>query len=253
MIFPDLRARETKNAHVEAIEDGWCLRLDQGESNNYRLAQLDNNSSLNRKSFPYKPPFHLKLRARASQTSLPGTWGFGLWNDPFGLSLGSGATRGRLPTLPNTAWFFFASKENYLSFTDRQVGNGAMAAVFRSPLIPTLFLLPALITLPLLKLPTTSRWLRKQASALIDHNAASVNIDLTEWHFYSLSWETNAVIFSIDGNSVFESKLVPQPPLALVLWIDNQFAAWRPDGRVGYGILPTSDDSWVEITNIEID
>jgi hypothetical protein len=42
----------------------------------------------------------------------------------------------RLPALPNTAWFFFASPPNYLSLRDDLPAQGALAAVFRSPRLP---------------------------------------------------------------------------------------------------------------------
>ncbi|HSS96738.1 MAG TPA: hypothetical protein VLK33_06905, partial [Terriglobales bacterium] len=123
MTNAQLSARKTAGARVEEIDRGWRFTLSEGNTSRYRLAQLDNYSKQARPDFPYQPLFDLQLSARASQNALPGTWGFGIWNDPFGFSLGFGGTAGRLPVLPNAAWFFFASSENYLSLSDDQPGN----------------------------------------------------------------------------------------------------------------------------------
>jgi len=93
-----MEARATKNASVEKIEDGWRLRIGAGDASSYRDAQLDDYSGLRRSGFPHRPSttlspsttFSLSLMARTSTLSAAGTWGFGLWNDPFGLSLGFG-------------------------------------------------------------------------------------------------------------------------------------------------------------------
>src|SRR5512144_3136865 len=110
--------RTTSGAQVVRLTSGgWRLEIPAGSAGRYRLAQLDDYSNLPRRAFPWQAPLSLSLRARASQSSLPGTWGFGLWNDPFALSLGFGGER-RIPALPNAAWFFFASAPNYLSLRD---------------------------------------------------------------------------------------------------------------------------------------
>jgi hypothetical protein len=67
-----------------------------------------------------------------------------------------------------------------------------------------------------------------------------------------LDWQANGVRFTIDDVEVFTTSLTPRAPLALVLWIDNQFAAWRPDGTLASGALKTSADCWLEIKNITL-
>ena len=79
---------------------------------------------LPRREFSARPPLTFSLRARASSESIPGTWGFGLWNDPFGLSLGFGGNPFSLPALPNAIWFFHASPKNYLSFREDKPAQG---------------------------------------------------------------------------------------------------------------------------------
>ncbi|HET8563198.1 MAG TPA: hypothetical protein VFM35_04915, partial [Candidatus Binatia bacterium] len=118
MAYTKLTPRYTPGARVEEITTGRAYRLmiPAGPSGKYRLAQLDDYTQITRSRFPLRSPLSLSLSARASSESIPGTWGFGLWNDPFGLSLGFGGNPFRLPALPNAAWFFGASKESYLSF-----------------------------------------------------------------------------------------------------------------------------------------
>jgi len=247
-----LEKRTSQNAGIESIENGWRLNLESGQARSYRLAQLDDYGHLSRGAFPHRPPLHLSVKARASQNILPGTWGFGLWNDPFGLSLGFGATARRLPSLPNAAWFFFASPENYLSFHNGLAGNGAMASVNRSPQIPAPFIAFNLPLLPLLAWPPGSRWLRRRASQYIQQDAIALEHDQTIWHQYGLTWETDAVGFMLDDKEIFKAHTSPIPPLGLVIWIDNQYAAWLPDGRLRYGLLPTPNDCWVEIKDLRV-
>src|SRR5690606_30297459 len=100
--------------------------LPAGESGSYRLAQLDDYQGLPRGDFPHQPPFRLRLRARISGAQLPGTWGFGLWNEPLSAQFSFGSGR-KLPALPNAAWFFFASPENHLSLRNDLLGHGPLA------------------------------------------------------------------------------------------------------------------------------
>jgi hypothetical protein len=247
----ELRARPSKHARVDRTEQGWRFELGT-QPGMYHLAQLDDYSKLPRRKFAHRPPFHLALRARASHSQLPGTWGFGLWNDPFGLSLGFGGSPGRLPGLPNAAWFFFASEENHLALNDALPGNGQLAAVYCAPRWPALALAPGLLALPLLAAPLTARWLRKAASAVVRQDAVTLDLDPAVWHSYELNWQADAVEFKVDGAVVLRSSLAPRPPLALVLWLDNQYAAWRPNGRIGFGTQAPLPGSWVELQDLRV-
>ena len=94
---------------IQVSADAWRLEIPAGRAGVYRLAQIDDYSGLPRSGFPWQPPLELSLEGRSSSAEdIPGTWGFGLWNDPFGLSLGLGGGTRRFPALPNCAWFFFA-------------------------------------------------------------------------------------------------------------------------------------------------
>lgn len=246
-----LVTRTTGRGRVVVDENIWRLSISAGSAGTYHLAQLDTYAGTPRRRFTQHAPLQLRLQARASHTSLPGTWGFGLWNDPFGLSLGFGGS-GQLPALPNAAWFMFASPRNHLSLDNALPGNGGHAAVYRSPRIPSLLLAPGILALPLLALPAAARGLRRAASTIVQQEAAALTSDPTEWHNYELLWRADHMEFKVDGVSVLHSAITPQAPLSLLLWLDNQYAAWLPDGRMHYGVEAPQPDSWIEIRDLQV-
>lgn len=246
-----MNLRATENAGVEKIKNGWRLRIPSGDSSAYRFAQIDDYFGLARKNFPHHSLTlqhgsvqALSLHARTSAVSLPGTWGFGLWNDPFGMSLGFGGNKFRLPTLPNAAWFFGASKENYLSFSDKPA-NGFIAQAFRSPKFHPM-LIPAGLCFPFSRKQT-----RKFLGKVINEDAKTISVDSTQWHKYQLEWSQKRVVWRIDDVEVFESSVSPNPPLGLVIWIDNQFASFTPDGKLSFGVLE-NEEAWLEIADFII-
>lgn len=240
----DLRPRYTPGAGVEGIEGGFRLSIPEGSGKMYRLAQLDDYAKLRRGDFPHRPSLSLSLRARASAVSHSGTWGFGLWNDPFGLSLGFGGTPLRLPALPNAIWFFHASQESYLSFSDMP-GNGYLAQAFRSPAFPLFRLAKVGATLPFSK--GKARALMGQA---VEEAGVRLEVDVTAWHAYRLEWSPERSALWMDEALVLETPISPRPPLGLVIWIDNQFAAWRPDGKIGFGVLRNTEPAWLEVKDL---
>ncbi|MFH1524193.1 MAG: hypothetical protein ABIF04_04450 [Chloroflexota bacterium] len=246
-----LSPRQTPGATVSQTTNGWRLDIPAGARRTYRLAQIDDYARTPRRLFSHVPPLTLSLRARLSAADLPGTWGFGLWNDPFGLSLGFGGNPARLPALPQAAWFFHASSPNWLSLRDELPANGFFAWTFRSPLIPSLLLAPGLLVAPLLALRPVSRLLRRLASRVIRQDGEAVSVDVTQWHEYSIQWLSTGCSFTVDGNEILYTQIFPRPPLGLVLWIDNQFAAWTPEGRLGYGTLE-NPAAWLEIEGLKI-
>jgi hypothetical protein len=176
-------------------------------------------------------------------------------------SFGTAGNPFRLPALPNAVWFFGAAKENYLSFKDATTGgrvgrspyrdhitptHGFMAQIFRSPKFHPL-LIPAGIALPFSR-KTTRRLMGK----VIGEDGFALRVDVTQWHKYSLDWGAKRVVFSVDDLRVFESQISPNPPLGLVIWIDNQYAAFTPDGKIGFGFLANPEPAWLEIKDLEI-
>jgi len=251
-MLPDLYPRNTPDSEVVALaSDAWRLRIPSGPGASYRLAQLDDYSRLPRRRFLWRPPVCLEVHARVSDADLPGTWGFGLWNDPFTASLGLAGTARRLPALPQAAWFFYASPPNYLALHDTHPAQGLLAATFASQRIPAPVLAVLVPVLPLLAWPLTARWLRRVARRFVVEDAARLDFDPTQWHTYRLEWGVDAVTFFVDGESCFTTTVAPCGPLGLVLWIDNQYAAFRPDGRLRFGTL-ANESAWLELADIAL-
>jgi len=250
----DLQPSVTPGASITDFGPGaWNLEMPSGPEGRYRLAQLDDYTGLARKEFPWQPPLVLSLQARVSNPNIPGTWGFGFWNDPFSLSLGFGGGSRRFPALPNAAWFFFASPQNYLSLRDDLPANGLLTATFCSPTWPSVILALGLPGLPMLIWKHTARLLRRMASKIIRQDAAQLTIDCTQWHHYSLNWQRDSVRFIVDNEPVFETRIYPKPALGFVLWIDTQYAALPPDGGLAYGTLATEHIAWLDVRELQIE
>lgn len=242
-----LSPRLTSGARVFQTAPGiWRLEIPAGAGGRYRLAQLDDYAQLARQAFPWRPPVTLEIHARASHAAIPGTWGFGFWNDPFSFSIGFGGSR-RLPALPNAAWFFFASPHNYLSLYDDLPAQGNLAATFRSQAWPVPALALAPVALPLLTIPALARLIRRLGRQFIAQWAVAFPCEVTEWHCYQIEWRYEQVRFSLDGMELFTTQISPYGPLGLVIWVDNQYAALPPDGRLKYGTLPNPEPTWIEV------
>jgi len=274
-----MNGRATRGASVTSTEKGWRLGIQKGDSSGYRDAQLDDYSQLPQHKFPHQT-LRLSLRARTSSISPAGTWGFGLWNDPFGLSLGFGGSPFRLPALPNAAWFFYGSPQNYLSFKspstsahivptifrEGEVANGFMAQTFCSPKFHPLLILAGLA------FPFSRKVTRKLLSSVIQEDGFSLwsvgacsyiprqhpqgkravgRVDVTQWHSYRLEWEAKRVAWYVDDALVFESPVSPHPPLGVIIWIDNQYAAFTPEGKIAFGVL-ANEEEWLEVEDIVI-
>lgn len=238
-----MKAQTTPNASIEKTEKRYLMKIPAGDSSAYRFAQIDDYFGLPRRNFPHHS-LTLSLRARTSSSTIPGTWGFGLWNDPFGMSLGFGANRFRLPTLPNAAWFFGASEENHLSFSDKPA-QGFLAQSFRSPKFHA-SLIPAGMVLPF-----SAKTTRRMLSKVIAEDSSALGVDVTRWHGYRLEWSSNRVAWVVDEVQVFESPVSPNPPLGLVIWIDNQYAAFTPQGKISFGVLEGNEE-WLEIEDLQL-
>lgn len=253
MASPQLTSRFTPSARVEELSrdpSHYRLTIPSGGADSYRLAQLDDYNLLARRRFPHRFGLTLSLSARTSSSSLPGTWGFGLWNDPFGLSLGFGGKPFRLPALPNAVWFFGASEENYLSFADKPA-SGFLAQSFRAPRFHPL-LIPAGLALPFSRKMTRRLLGKVIAEDGVELSRGDACIAPTDWHRYRLEWSPKRVLLEVDEAQVFESAVSPNPPLGLVIWIDNQYAAFTPEGKIGFGVLANPEPAWLEVKDIEV-
>lgn len=228
------------------------MEIPAGPEGVYRLAQLDDHMDQPRSAFPWQPPLRLELRARVSAEGLPGTWGFGLWNDPFSAGFGVSGMARQLPLLPNTAWFFYAGQPNYLALRDDHPAQGFLAAVFNAPKIPSLALAPGAIALPLLAAPPAARLLRRAARVLIREDAALVPAGAADWRAYRIDWRAEGVRFVVDDQEIFVTPHSPRGPLGLVIWLDNQYAAFPPSGRLRLGTSANPEGAWLDVEAVEV-
>lgn len=241
----ELKPRTTKSAKAEQTPAGWRLSIPAGEAGQYRLAQLDNCTHLSRQGFPYHS-LDMRLRARISSTSVPGTWGFGAWNDPYRMGFSRGENLFNMFTLPNAAWFFHSSEESYLSFRDDKPGNGFVAQTFRAQ---RKAFLPLLGTAGLILFSRVAA--RRKLSSLIGEDSVLLDHDTTQWHTYKMNWALDRVVFEVDGVKVLVTETSPYPRLGAVIWIDNQFAAFTPQGRIASGTL-ANHETWLELEELEL-
>jgi len=238
--------RTSNGASVTPTPDGFKFAIPKSKLDQFRLAQVDNYARLPRREFSAHPPLILSLRMSASSESIPGTWGFGLWNDPFGLSLGFGGSPFSLPVLPNAIWFFHASPRNYLSFRNDKPAQGFLAQAFSSPHFHPM-------QLPIgLMFPFSKKKTRELLSHIVDEDSALISVDVTQWHSYRLEWSLNRSAFWVDESLVLETNVSPRPPLGLVIWMDNQYAAFTPQGKMMWGLEENSTEAWLEIQNLEL-
>ena len=154
--------------------------------------------------------------------------------------------------LPNTAWFFHASPENHLSLRKTLPGNGFLAQSFSSPAISSFLLAPGLLAAPLLLSRRLAGWIRAVLSRVIDEDSDTLEPNLTQWHHYQLNWQPGRVEYYLDDVLVFETATSPKGPLGLVIWIDNQFAAFTPTGKISAGSLANPSPAWMEIADLTV-
>ena len=167
-------------------------------------------------------------------------------NDQFGLSIGFGGSPRRLPALPNAIWFFHASTENHLSFGDNP-GNGFLAQAFRSPVFPLGRLLKVGVTFPFSRIKA-----REYMGQIVEEDGVRLETDVTQWHGYRLEWSPKRSTFWLDDTLVLETSVSPRPPLGLVIWVDNQYAAFTPEGKLGFGILENTEPAWLEVEGLKL-
>lgn len=232
---------------------GAALRLvtENASTRTYSDAQIDDYQGLPRRRFRWRPPLRLTLEARFSP-GLRGTAGFGFWNDPF---LMTGA---RVPTLPRAVWFFFASPPSNIKLDLATPGHGWKAATIDALRPSALLLAPlAPLLIPLFNLDRVYHALWPPIQRALRIAEASLPLDMTAWHAYSLVWERARARFSVsDGRGTPHQVLdapAPGGPLGFVLWLDNQYLIATPWGRFQWGLLDVPSRQWMEIRELSIE
>jgi hypothetical protein len=251
-----LRPLQLGSGQVEPGIEGnslWSGRLLVTPTRYYADAQIDDHRRLPRSKFPHLPPFHLSLLARTSVSQPLGTFGFGLWNDPFSLGLGQGGAGWRLPTTPQAVWFFYASAHADLALVPGLPGHGLKAAVLRSRRIPAPLLTPlAAAGIVASAFHPLRPFAFSQAARFFTAEEALLTTDPAEWHHYQIDWAPRGTDFRVDSRSVLSTQWAPVPPLGLILWMDNQYAVASPRRGFGFGVLRLESEQWLEIRDLEV-
>jgi hypothetical protein len=220
----------------------------------YCNAQIDDYQGLPRRRFPHRPPLRLALRARFSHSAgtLSGTAGFGFWNDPFLM------TDLRAPMLPRALWFFYAAPPSDMRLAVNTPGYGWKAAaldVLRPGAVAALPL--AGLGMPLMRKAGIYRRLWpfferrfRIAEQLLGEDVLAGG--MRAWHEYVLDWGSQMATFLVDGRRVLAAS-APRGPLGLVIWLDNQYLAVNPAGRLRYGLVAKSETQWMEIDDLHLE
>jgi hypothetical protein len=102
-----------------------------------------------------------------------------------------------------------------------------------------------------LALPFSRKSTRNLLARVIAEDSSALSVDTTQWHRYSLEWSPQGVAWDVDEARVFESPVNPNPPLGIIIWIDNQYAAFTPEGKIAFGVLE-NEEEWLEVKDIVI-
>jgi hypothetical protein len=237
---------------AESWSEGCRLILPISDGQQFTLAQMDDMLKERRSHFPHQAPLKIELEAKVSGAKVPGTWGFGLWNDPFSLGLLAGGASRILPVLPNAAWFFYGSPENHLSLFDDLPGSGFMARTYRSPLLPGVFSLLTMFLFPWVISKKGRRSLRRMARHFVKEAGVNVDVDVCEWHTYTLDLKREEARFLLDGEVILKTPITPRGSLAFLVWMDNQYFRFDSTGRMEFGFLPIPSEQELMIKSLNI-
>jgi hypothetical protein len=232
---------------IQDLPGGGCRLSIPPVSRGYADAQIDDTQGIRREQFCWMPPLRLTISAQASPAVPSGTYGFGLWNDPFAVSLGMRGAARRLPCGPRALWFFYASPPNEFGFTSGP-RSGWRAMSIDTPQFHPLWLTPAalavaaLAQIPILRRPVMQAALRQVSAA-----EAVLTSAANELHEYELVWERSAATFRVDGQVVLRAAAPPRAPLGFVAWIDNQYAIATPENGLRFGTLATEAEQSLDL------
>ena len=59
-------------------------------------------------------------------------------------------------------------------------------------------------------------------------------------------------IFRVDGVERLRSPAPPRGPLALVIWIDNQYGVASREGKFGFGLCSVAETQWLEVEGVQV-
>jgi hypothetical protein len=234
-------------------ESGLRLLLPQASRDVYSDAQLDDFHGRQRDDYRWRPPVSLQVRARFSHEAKhwPGTGGFGFWNAPF-------ATERATPLAlraPNVLWFFAAGAPTKMAFAPRPgwtgrgfFGQSLALEVVRG--LPGLMVgggLAALQYVRLMRGLLPAGWRERVTEEPL------AKLDITAWHDYEIEWLPDRATLYIDNYPVLKTNAPPPGPLALVIWVDNQWAALGPPTGYTGGLQAFEEPHWLELAWVRLE
>ena len=235
-------------------EDAVRMTITATEQGRYADAQIDDYGKRARRDFPWRPPLHMEVRARAShaaaignnQDYLRGTAGFGFWNYPF-------SVRGDILMLPEAIWFFYAAPPSNMALVPSVPGWGWKAQVIHAMRSDTaLAVLPTALATGWNHLTgdagPAAHWMQRLSGA----SETLLPTDLTGWHTYSLDWREDRAVFFVDGQRMLQVLRPPTRALGFVAWIDNQYAIATQRGQLRFGTV-ACDAQWLDVSSISIE
>jgi hypothetical protein len=246
---------ETGGGRLATTESGLRLLTAHTTPTHYADAQIDDYQHRARRDLPWRPPLTFSVRARFSHPAamaegdagLSGTAGFGFWNDPFMM------TGARVPALPRAIWFFYASPPSDIVLDPRIPGFGWKAATIdASRPAAALLALAAPLAVPLMNIQALYRAFWPTAQRALCIREAMVSAAMTGWHTYTIEWGVKQARFRVENEIVLACDTAPRGPLGLVIWLDNQYLAVTPWGRLRYGLLATAGEQWLELESVEM-
>jgi hypothetical protein len=243
----NLNRHEVGRGSVGVHEANVKLCLKKADARQYSDAQVDDTHGTSRRRYCWRPPLRLSLQARFSHDAdqLRGTAGFGFWNVPFGPGCA------RLPALPRAIWFFFGSAPHNVPLALDVGGSGWKASCLDASRTPALLWVPV-APLALLAMQSESlyRWLWPHIQRALGVSEAKVEVDMRQWHSYSIEWGPDGATFSVDKQPILNAHTSPRGPLGFVAWIDNQYAIATPRGRFGWGLVDINQTQCLEIADL---
>lgn len=244
---PDWRVTQIGASAVTPLPGALHLTIHPTAAGDYADAQISDYAS---SDFKWRPPLRLTVRAYSPQpaSQLRGTAGFGFWNQPFM----PGQVRLRLP---QAAWFFFSSPPSNIHLARDVPGPGWKAATINARRWQFLALAPtAPVGVLLMRLPRLYRalWPVGQRALGVSEHLLDSGL-LHERHTYTLEWQPDTILFSVDDQMVHQTPSAPRGPLGFIAWLDNQYAVVTPQGHMAFGLIPVEQGQSLILEYVSIE
>jgi hypothetical protein len=244
-----------RGSGVADCRDG-ALRLSlpiHAHEGRYSNAQYDDYRRLKRREFKQSFPLSFSCEARWSSSKPRGTSGFGFWNDPFMM------TGWRWPSLPKAFWFICESEKNKLSPSSRDeypagcramVVNTNLMSMFESVCESLYESMAAPLRSCFVKHRNGSRQKGSFFAKLSQQSYSAIIPNIDHWNHYRIQWESESILFEVNGQSVLKHHGLLGAPQGMVIWMDNQFA-YFDFFKSTWGVERMVEEQSLELRNVK--